>query len=211
VATAVMRWKAGLVVVVLVAALLGGQALAAASAPSGGTADAGGLIGRTGFAYLTGIRTFAAALLYQRLDPIGDAYYEGSLLAQKKYLIPSLYMVLMLDPQFEQAYYVAPWILLESGLGQEALALARRGVADNPRSGELRTSLAMVALREGRLDEAVHEADVARTLEWSDEAQHYTDLASVEAIYQHVGDHAKAEAVSKERARLEQPATPPSQ
>jgi hypothetical protein len=201
-------WRSGMAIAALVVALLGGQALADATASSGLSADTGRVIGRTGFAYLTGIRTFAAAVLLERLDPIGDTYYEGTSLVQKKFLIPSLYMVIMLDPRSEQAYFVTPWILQEDGLTNEALGLARRGVADNPRSGMLHTSLALIASRANLWEEAVREADIARTSLWTDADQRYADFVSIEAIYQHVGDHARADSVSKQRLRLP-PIRPP--
>lgn len=186
----------------LLAALLGGQALGDAQARGAGFADAGRVLGRTGFAYLTGIRTFAAAVLYARLDPINDGYYPGTSLAQKKFLIPSLYMITLLDPQFEQAYYVAPWILDDADRKGEALRLAREGVANNPGSGLLHASLAQLLVREGDVAGAVAEADKALAAVWPDEGQRYNNLASMEAIYQRAKLYAKADAVFRERLRL---------
>ena len=67
-----------LVAAALVFALLAGQWAVAATSPPTGVADTGRL-GKTGFAYLGGIRTFAAAALWNHLDPQFDGYYSGSL------------------------------------------------------------------------------------------------------------------------------------
>jgi tetratricopeptide (TPR) repeat protein len=190
-------------VVALLLSLVGGQALADASVRSGGFADTGRVLGRTGFAYLTGLRTFAAAVLYARLDPINDGYYPGTTLPQKKFLIPSLYVIILLDPQFEQAYYVAPWILMDAGRTSEAARLAEAGVSDNPGSGLLHASLAQVLVSEGDVVGAVRQADIALALKWADEGERYDNLASMEAIYQRAKLRAKAHAAFLERLRLQ--------
>ncbi len=66
----------GIAVALLLVALIGGQALASATAPPGGVAATGRVIGQTSFAYLGGLRTFAAAVLWNRLEPLFDGYYH---------------------------------------------------------------------------------------------------------------------------------------
>jgi len=99
----------------LVAVLVAGQALAAISAPAGGVASTGRLIGQTGFAYLGGLRTFAAAVLWARLEPLFHGYYDDRQVKELDEFLPTMRLVQTLDPQFEQAYYNAAWILARRG------------------------------------------------------------------------------------------------
>ena len=132
------------IVVLALAVILGGQALADRAAPDvPNGALTGRALGRAGFAYLTGLRQFAAALLWNRLDPQMHEYYGGHVgLGHMTFMLPNIKAIVTLDPQFVEGYYVAPEILIESGHLQAGLDLAKEGVANNPKSGELLTSYA---------------------------------------------------------------------
>ncbi len=137
--------KVLLAIVLLVTLLMGAQALADASAPAGGVAATGRLIGQTGFAYLGGLRTFAAAVLWNRLDPIFDGYY-GGFDSSFGVFLPSMRLVQMLDPQFQQSYYVTSFWLERTHHTEQALALAQEGLRNNPQSGFMRANLVQVLL-----------------------------------------------------------------
>ena len=130
-----------IVAVLCVALLLGAQALASASAPTGGIATTGRVLGQTGYAYLGGLRTFAAALLWNRLDPIFHGYYHESFDKDFAVFMPDISLVLALDPQFQQAYYVASYFLASNGHLDTGVSLAKEAVANNPKSGLLRANL----------------------------------------------------------------------
>lgn len=147
-------WLAALAVVVALALVCAGQTLADEIAPaSPNGALTGQAMGRAGFAYLTGLRQFLAALLWNRLDPQMHAFYGGHVgLGHMVFMLPNIKVITMLDPQFIEAYYVAPEILIQSSSYENlspaqsrqrlrtALALAKEGVDNNPNSGVLITS-----------------------------------------------------------------------
>lgn len=195
----VSPWAAG---ILLVAVLLAGQAAADRVVPSASGAATGGAIGRSGFAYLTGIRTFAAYVLWARLDPVNDAYYNSATLGQKKFLIPSIRIITILDPQFEQPYYVGPFILYDAGLKKGALDLAAEGVANNPASGLLHASYSQLLLTEGRLAEAHVQARLASAGRWYSATDEYNSLAPLEVVFDKTGDTAGQAFVRAERKRL---------
>ena len=100
-----------LVVAVLLVALLGAQALAGCSAPPASHGrSTGATLGRTGFEYLGGLRKFAAAALWNRLDPQFHEYGNGKSIDERLEFLPTMRIVQMLDPQFEQTYYVSAFI-----------------------------------------------------------------------------------------------------
>jgi hypothetical protein len=177
----------GLLVLVIVA-----QSVAASIAPSGSSAQTGRLIGRAGFAYLSGIRTFAAAVLWNRLEPQFDLYYANTRLKDNVQLMPTIRLVQMLDPQFVQAYYNASWILWERGDVSQAFSLARDGIRDNPRAGLLRASYAQLLLSEDErnkndthLAEAVKQADAGTRSDmfWASESDKFEGFAVFSAVY----------------------------
>jgi len=140
-----------IIAVLLLAVLLGAQALGQVSAPAGGVASTGRLIGQTSFAYMGGIRTFVAAVLWNRLDPIFHGYYSASFGKDFVVFLPTFRLVIALDPQFQQAYYTASYYLARSGRVDQGLALAREGVANNPTSGLLRANYIQVLELQNRV------------------------------------------------------------
>ncbi len=133
--------------------IIAGQMGAGALAP----AEEGSAVesaGRAGFAYLTGVRTFAAAVLWNRLDPIFHDYYEEVPLGEQLSLLPMVRMVNWLDPQFVDGYYISAWILSQRGEVEQAYEIASEGVENNPDSGVLRTSYAQILYLNGEDDES---------------------------------------------------------
>lgn len=192
------NWALAAVVAVLLAAALMFQAGTDAVAPTGTSDVTGRSIGRAGFAYLTGIRTYAAAVLWNRLDPIGDTYYGTKTLTQQTFVLPTLHIVQVLDPQFTQAYYVSAWIIFRRGDKGGGLANARDGVRNNPRSGLMIAQLAQFLLimrNDGPqyLPEAAKWADRGRGSDvvWTDPEEEIEGYAQFRVIYERTGQTEK--------------------
>lgn len=201
-----MRRAAILALPAMVALALVGQILAAGHAsPVSGT-ETGAVLGEASFAYLSSVRTFAAAILWNRLDPQLHAYYESRPIEDLTYMLPTIYLVLELDPDFTQPYYVAPWILAKNGKTEEGLELAERGVRRLPRSGLLHASYAqMLAVFLKDLPKAEEHADAAVAGMWSDYEEQYIGLGICRAVYRMTGraeDDRRLEAVQRELDRL---------
>lgn len=184
---AAVLWAAA---AVTLAVLLSGQAVADATVPAGFAPDSGRTVGRAGFAYLTGLRTFAAYSIWNRLEPQFHEYYSGRPLKEQKFLLPNMALVLMLDPQFVQGYYDVPWILADTGKVDQGIAVAREGTVNNPRSGLLRVAYAqIIALRQGDWAAAARQADIALrpTTVWANDNQKWENYRVMEDIYLRVG------------------------
>jgi hypothetical protein len=206
------RTRAGAVAVSLglsLALILGGQSLADAAAPSvPNGALTGAAVGRAGFAYLTGLRKFAAALLWNRLDPQMHEYYGGHAgLGRMVFMLPNIKVITMLDPQFVEGYYVAPEILIDSGLLpgsppqlsaerlKAGLDLAREGAANNPNSGILLESCAELLWTRGKdLKAAVPYAERAMDpgVVWRTDEEEWDAMAVLGDIFAKSGDTARA-------------------
>jgi hypothetical protein len=172
----------------LVACLLGGQALVDGGAGAVARVDA--TVGRAGFAYLTGLRRFAALLLWNRIEPQFHAYYADRPIKEQTFVLPNLRVIVALDPQFIQAYYVAPWVVQANDKVADALAIAREGVANNPRSGLLHSALAQILyLRTDDIDAAVVQADLAMRSDqvWADATQQWQGIRILRDIYAKAG------------------------
>lgn len=187
-----------LVAVALVAVLLGAQALAAGAAPEGGRSETGRVLGKTGFAFLGGLRTFGAAVLWNRVDPVFHEYYSGVTLKEQLFALPTMQLVTILDPQFIQAYYVASFTLMERGEEEEALRIAREGLANNPDSGLMLANLAqllMMADRDNNLPEmvALAESGLSEQAQWSNADDLFEGLVIFRAVYAVAGDESMAE------------------
>lgn len=182
--TPVSRWVAAVVVFAL---LLAGQWAAAAAAPSAGVADTGRVLGRAGFAYLSGIRTFAAATLWNRLDPQFHEYYHDRQLRDLDFMMPTMRLVVALDPQFTQAYQVSSYIIFRKVGEDQGLEIAREGVANNPNSGIMHSNLAQLLLihdPEGSRREALQSvsAGLAPGIVWPSEEVEYEGLATMRGV-----------------------------
>jgi len=160
------------------ALLLGAQAFTYAQAPDLSGGGAGAALGRAGSAYLGGLRRFAAAVLWNRLEPVFHEYYGNMTLAEQKFAMPTMRMVTLLDPQFEQAYYVAALQVAEAGHMDEGVGIARDGLANNPDSGLMRLNLAQLLLIQDR--DANRDANRSEIIRLAKEAAgpdiHWVDL-----------------------------------
>jgi tetratricopeptide (TPR) repeat protein len=180
------------IILILVACILGGQALVDDGTTASGVTQVGSAAGRAGFAYLTGLRRFTALLLWNRIEPQFHEYY--------------LRLVVALDPQFIQAYYVAPWVVRANGRAADAIAIAREGVENNPRSGLLHSALAQILfLRAGELDAAVAQADLAMRPDqvWADATEQWQGIRMLRDIYAKAGLPAKVAETDRVTALLE--------
>jgi hypothetical protein len=175
------------VIALLIVALLAGQA--AADAQAAGNERDTQAYGRAGFAYLTGVRTFIAATLWNRLDPIFHDYYGGVPLEDQVQLLPTIQIVIALDPQFEEAYYVAAWALARRDEVETGVDIARQGVKNNPESGLMRVNYAQIlSLFTDDIDEAVRQADTAvESATWRDALEQHDGYAAFGAIYRAAG------------------------
>jgi tetratricopeptide (TPR) repeat protein len=204
--TATRRPLALAVVVALLACLLGGQAIADARVPARAGAITGAAMGRAGFAYLTGLRRFAALLIWGRLEPQFHEYYSTLTLKDETFLLPNMRVVTLLDPQFIQAYYMVPWILMDNGKLQDGFAVAREGVANNPDSGLLHTSLAqLLYLKTDDLKGAAAEADLAMRPDqsWFDATEQWQSMKIIADIFIKSGQPQKAQAALLVTKQLE--------
>jgi hypothetical protein len=194
----------GLFIAALLIALLATQALADASAPPAGRAPTGRSLGRAGFAYLTGIRTFAAAALWSRIEPIEHGYYEGRSLRQQVWAVPTGSLVVALDPQFVQAYYVMPWILYRRGETSTAMGLALEGVRNNPRSGLMHAAYGgMLASITRDIPAALAQARLALASDWVDVQDKFDGYTNIRLIFEKAGDMRAREVVQAEVKRLQ--------
>ncbi len=200
------RVAVALVVVILAACLLAGQAVADSLAPADESADTGRTLGRAGFAYLTGVRTYAAAVLWNRLDPLFHDYYDGVALQDQTFMLPSIRAVVALDPEFDQPYYVAAWLLASRGAVPEAVELSELGVINNPDSGLLIVNHAQILFL--FTDRAQEAADFAKSAlapatHWNDLPDQYESYATIRSILAANGDSVLAAQVSTEMDRID--------
>ena len=196
-----------LVALALVFSLFAGQLLAASSAPAGGVSSTGRSMGQAGFAYLSGLRTFAAAVLWSRLEPLYHEYYDGRTTEQLKEFLPTMRLVQTLDPQFEQVYYNAAWILYRRDRQTEALSIARDGIANNPNSGLLHANYVQILLAMDKvknLDEARRSAAIGLgpNATWTSGDDKYEGYAIFRTVYQLQGDQATVDSINQALAVL---------
>jgi hypothetical protein len=202
----VRRGGAWAIAFLLVVALLGGQALATATAPPQ-YSSTGRTMGRTGFAYLTGLRTFVAATLWNRIDPLFHSYYRGIPLERQRYMLPSLRIVTWLDPQFVNAYSIASWVVFQGMDRTKGIAIAREGLANNPNSGTMAANLAQLLFIDG-FDKHKGELRVlskqvlSHSALWTDKEARFEGIAVVRDYFAKVGDKAASAELDAELARL---------
>jgi len=188
-------------IVLLVVTVLIGQSLTDMSAATIGESGTGEVLGRASFAYLSGLRVFVAQVLWNRIDPLLHEYYSDVPLRKQIYMLTTFNAITMLDPQFEQPYYVGPWILAQEGEVDEALDLAAQGVENNPDSGLLRASYAQMILLFGDdLELAVEQADIAAgdSVAWADKIEQHDAYGVLRFVYSKAGLETKADGLLHE-------------
>lgn len=189
----------GALVIAMVAVLLAAQLGASIGAPAR-QAAAAEAIGHAGFAYLGGLRTFAAAVLWNRLEPVFHSYYSGTPIKDQVFALPSIYLVEALDPQFEQGYYLASFALASRGDFDRALELAERGVDNNPSSGLLRANYVQIlsmqdAERNRSLIEQQAALGLSQDMRWSTPEDLFEGLAIFRSVYLRKGDQATVDRI----------------
>lgn len=193
-------------VVLCLVLAIGAQGVAATTRSSE-TPGATAALGRTGFAYLGGLRRFAAAVLWNRLDPQSHEYYADTPFSKQTHMMPTFHIVTLLDPQFEQAYYLASWLAWENISRSEGVGIARDGLAKNPDSGMLVTNLVqLLFIDDARANKPEIEALVARIvggeLEWLDDETFFEGLAVSRDALSAYGRSEEAAAVTAEMERF---------
>lgn len=198
-----VAWRRRIVAVSLVLLLFASQLLASVQSPWASTTSTGSVVGRATYAYLGGLRKFAAAVLWNRIEPLFHEYYSEVPLSQQVYVLPTLYMVTVLDPQFTGAYYVASWVVSKNQGPDAGIALARTGVSNNPDAGLLHANLAqLLVLRGDHADlpeiGALAERIVSADVVWFDEEERFEGFAIARDAFSLSGDAAAALAIDEE-------------
>lgn len=190
---------------VFVALAAGGQAVGETVMPSSERTATPRLVGRAGWSYLGGLRTFAAAVMWNRIDPIYHSYYRDVPLDQQRYMLPWIALVTALDPTLLDPWYVGSWIVARNGKVDEGIELARRGMEANPRSGLLAASYAQL-LYVFRRDAKAALPYARRALEpamtWRSLAEQYEGYAAMRDILRVNGLEDEARSVESRMQEL---------
>lgn len=178
---------------------LSGQFMSDASLDSGSSTATVQAVGRASSSYLTGVRTYAAAVLWNRIDPLLHGYYGEVPLEDQRYMLSTIALVEWLDPKFAPAYYIGPWILVRNGKRDAGIAMARKGIEMLPDSGICRASYAQILIVEdGDVAGAVLQVKAALepTMKWTDATEQVDAYASMEQILRQAGETALADDVA---------------
>lgn len=196
------RAHAVMLVAACLVTALAGQAGADALAANASGVETNRAIGRAASSYLTGLTTFAAAALWNRVDPVMHNYYENVPLDQQLYVLSTITAVQALDPHAVQSYYIGSWILARNDRVEDGLAMARHGVEANPESGILWTGYAqMLLLYADNPDEAVRagEASLDPRMQWTDPVEQVNAYATLTGVFRTGG---RPDLVANARARI---------
>lgn len=177
-------------VAVLLAMTLGGQALTDSLAVGASGADTTEAVGRAASSYLTGIRTFGAAVLWNRLDPLFHNYYGGMSLADQRYMLSTIAIVEALDPELVEPYYIGAWVLVQNDRVDEGLTMAVQGVQENPTVGMLHANLAQIQfLYADDLDGALEtsEAGIGADIEWTSASEQFNGYTIFRDVFKAAG------------------------
>ena len=177
----------------LLVTILATQVATDALAPVG-RASSGRSVGRASFAFLGGLRTFTAAMLWNRLEPQYHEYFTGQPFDKQVFILPTVRLAVALDPQFEQPYFVAPLLLARSGHKAVGMQLARDGAAANPDSGLLIASLVQMNIiydKDHRVAAAEADRAFAPKVRWATLNDQYEGLAVIRDAYKLAGETAK--------------------
>jgi len=197
------RTRVLVLVAVLVVVLFAGTALASYSAPSEGRSSTGRVLGKSGFAFLGGLRMFVAAVIWNRIDPVFHTYYNGVPLEKQAYMLPHLRLVTLLDPQFVQGYYMASYMVAKGGNMKQGIGIAEDGLKNNPTSGLMYANLAQLLMMQdakGNLPKMIELAGkgMRSDVSWSTADDRYDGLVMFRGIYMLAKDDARVAAINKE-------------
>lgn len=196
------RMPAAALVAVCLVMALGGQAGADALVGGASGVDTNRAIGRAASSYLTGLKTFAAAALWNRTDPLLHNYYESVPLDEQLYMLTTIAAVQALDPHAVQTYYVGAWILARNERIGDGLAMARRGVEANPDAGVLWAGYAqMLLLYSDDIREAVSAGEMALDdrMQWTDPVEQANSYAALMGVFRASG---RTDLEAKARAKI---------
>ena len=163
------------------------------------------VVGRASSSYLTGVRRYAAAILWNRIDPLLHGYYRTTPLDQQRYMLSTIATVEWLDPDFAQPYYVGAWILVRNDKADEGLSMAERGTEQIPESGTLHMSYAQMLLvlnedTKGALRQA--KLAVEPDMRWTDDIEKLNGYAAISKMFEQMGEPALAKQIQPEIDRL---------
>lgn len=192
------------VVAIFLVMALGGQAVADRVVDVSG-ADTTAAVGRAASSYLTGIRTYAAAALWNRIDPIMHHYYEDVSFKDLRYTLTTIAVVQWLDPHAADSYYTGSWLLIENDRIDDGIAMAERGVERNPNAGLLAMNLAQIRmLQQNDLEGAVEVGKTA--LEpgtvWADALEAHNALLILVSVFRAAGRDDLVAAAQEQIARV---------
>ncbi|MBN1193135.1 MAG: hypothetical protein JXA36_05550 [Coriobacteriia bacterium] len=196
-------------VALCLALALCGQAMADGLVPDASGVDTNRAVGRAASSYLTGIKTYAAAALWNRIHPVFHNYYGGEVLSEHRYMLTTIAAVQALDPHLIFSYSVGAWILAKNDRVDEAMDMARRGVAENPDSGLLLMNLAQLSmLFDDDLPGAaeVAEVGIGDDIVWTDLVEKHDSYSIFGAIFRAAGRDDLDAIVQEELERIDEEA-----
>ena len=191
---------------VFLVVVLSGQYVSDSSLDSGSSAATAQAVGRASNSYLTGIRTYATAVLWNRIDPLLHGYYQDVPLEDQRYILSTIALVEWLSPTFAPAYYVGPWILVRNDRVEDGMAMAQRGVELIPDSGMCRASYAqLLVIERDDIAGAVDQGKVAlgKAIVWTDATEQMNAYASIAQIFRQAGETELADYVAAEIDRID--------
>lgn len=194
------------VVALCLALALGGQAMADSLVPEASGAETVRVMGRAASSYLSGLKTFAAAVLWNRVDPLLHNYYEDVPIEEQLYMLTTIALVEELDPHLVHPYYVGSWVLVRNGRIKEGLEMAERGVEANPDAGILYVNLAQIQMLYAHdLEAAVETAEqvLERPMKWTDAVEEHNAYPILGAIFRAAGRDDLYAKVQEELERLD--------
>lgn len=200
------RLRLAAAIAVFLSIALGGQALADTLVPTASGEATGQAVGQAASSYLTGIRRYAAAALWNRLDPLLHGYYNGVELGEQRYMLSTIVAVQALDPNAVLSYDVGPWILVQNDRVDDGIAMAKRGVENNPKAGLLRVDLAQLLElyghdTEGAVGQGLAVLDGDMT--WTSVTEEHNGYSMLGAIFRQAGRADLDARVQAELVRLD--------
>ena len=198
-------------IVLCLALALGGQAVADSQVPEASAAATGQAVGRAASSYLSGIRTFAAAILWNRIDVVYHGYYRDVGLSDQRFILSTIAIVQAIDPSAVQSYYIGSWVLVRNERVADGLAMAERGVEHNPEAGILRANAAQLRMLYGEdLAGAVEMAetilDRKEEMVWTDVVEEHNAWPILGAIFRAAGRDDLDAIVQAELLRIDEEA-----
>lgn len=196
----VIRSRALAALAVCLVLALGGQAVADALVPSASGAATDAAVGRAASSYLTGLRSYVAAAMWNRIDPLLHRYYDGVALDDQRYMLSTIAIVEWLDPHTVRAFSLGAWLLVRNDRVQQGIAMAEDGLKNNPNDAIAFASLAQILWLYGDKQQAYDVAERAMGDEvvWPGPNESYSWLAMLHDMFEKQGNQTlAAEATSR--------------